>query len=331
MRQSSKQSASNPEEDIILKTAIVANRYGRQPFFPPTFIGFMQQAIQQFALDGKVRTKETYISAMNSFLEFNRGEDLSLKSITAELMASYESYLHNIRGISRNSSSFYMRILRALYNRAVANGMVKDSSPFKYVYTGVDKTKKRALSLKAMKKIVSLDLAGRPRMEFARDLFMFSFYTRGMSFVDMSYLKKSDLKNGMLSYRRLKTGQQLYIKWEKCMQSFIDKWGTGTGNYLLPIITEAGKNERVQYQSALSVTNALLKRIGEECSLSVPLTTYVARHSWASIAKCKNVPLSIISEGMGHDSEKTTQIYLASLETSVVDKANSLVLKALLG
>ena len=166
-------------------------------------------------------------------------------------------------------------------------------------------------------------------MDVARDIFMFSFYTRGMSFIDMAYLKKRDLQNGVLSYRRKKTGQQLFIKWERPMQEIIDKYNTDGSPYLLPIIRNMNADERQQYKNAAHLVNNKLKKLGEILGLAVPLTSYVARHAWASIAKSKNVPLGIISEAMGHDSEKTTRIYLASLDTSAIDKANNQILKSL--
>ncbi len=292
---------------------------------------FMCQVAEMLEARGHIRTKEIYISTLKSFMAFRQGKDIALAEINSDIMTLYESYLFHNRGISRNSSSFYMRAFRAVYNRAVNNGLVVDSHPFKDVYTGIDKTVKRALPLKVIKQIKNLDLSLLPSLDFARDMFLFSFYTRGMSFVDMAYLRKSNLKNGVLSYRRRKTGQLLHVKWEKCMQSIVDKWGIVTSDYLLPIIVNENKNERLQYQSALCTTNMLLKELATMIGLSQPLTTYVARHSWASIAHSKNIPLSVISECMGHDSEKTTQIYLASLESTIVDKANSLVLNALHG
>lgn len=208
-------------------------------------------------------------------------------------------------------------------------GLAVWHAPFKYVYTGVEKTFKRAVPLTVIRRIRDLDLTLTPATDYARDLFMFSFYTRGMSFIDMAYLKKKDLQNGVLSYRRQKTGQQLFIRWEKPMQEIVDKYDTSGTCYLLPIIRNMGAEARRQYSSAAHFVNAKLKRLGEQLGLGMPLTTYVARHAWASIAKSKNIPLSTISEAMGHDSERTTRIYLASLDTSVVDKANSLILKSL--
>ncbi len=292
------------------------------------FILFAQTLIKQLRQIGKRRTAETYTSALNSFIRFRNDRDILLEEFDSNLMMEYEIYLKE-RGVCPNSSSRYMRNLRAIYNRAVDKELVLQRNPFKRVYTGIDKTVKRAVPLKVIKQLKDWDLTLLPLWDYARDMFMFSFYTRGMSFIDMAYLKKKDLQNGVLSYRRQKTNQQLFIKWEKQMQDIINKYDTSDSIYLLPIIRSADKDERRQYLNAAHLINEKLKRMGVELNIPIPLTTYVARHSWASIAKSKNVSVSVISEAMGHDSENTTRIYLASLDTSVVDKANSLILKSL--
>lgn len=294
-----------------------------------TVFSFMEEVITRLKALGKVRTSETYASTLNSFKRFRQDQDLALDDMDSELMMSYEAYLRN-KGITPNSSSFYLRNLRAVYNRAVDKELTPQRFPFRHVYTGVDKTVKRAVSLEVIRQIKEMDFSMKPTSDFARDMFLFSFYTRGMSFVDMAYLRKKDLRNGVLSYRRRKTGQQLFIKWEKCMQEIVDKYDTSASSYLLPVINPSkDADERKQYINAAHNINRSLKIIGKELGLSVSLTLYVARHAWASIAKNKNVPLSVISEGMGHDSETTTRIYLASLDTVAVDKANKMILKSL--
>jgi site-specific recombinase XerD len=293
-----------------------------------SFFNFMQNIIVRLKQMGKQRTSETYQTTLKSFMRFRKDKDLLLDEITSEMIQTYEVYLRN-RGISRNSSSFYMRILRAVYNQAVEKDLTSQRFPFKHVYTGVDKTVKRAIPIKYIRQIKNLDLSMKPTLDFARDMFLFSFYTRGMAFVDMAYLKKKDLTNGMLTYRRHKTGQQMLIKWEKCMQEILDKYDTTGTPYLLPIIKVMNEDQRKQYGNALRLVNNKLKGIAKKICLPIPLSTYVARHSWASIAKSKNIPLSVISEGMGHDSETTTQIYLSSLDSSAIDRANSLIIKDL--
>lgn len=292
-----------------------------------SLFSFMHSVIAQLKQLGKIRTSETYTATFKSFMEFRKEQDVPLDGMDSDLMLLYEAYL-KAKEIRMNTISFYMRILRAVYNRAVEKGFTPQRYPFRHVYTGVEKTVKRAVPVKVIKVLKELDLSMKPSLDFARDMFMFSFYTRGMSFVDMAYLKKTDLQNGILTYRRRKTGQKLTIKWEKCMEEIIKKYPSNGSDYLLPIIKEQG-NDRKQYDNALHLVNYRLKALSEMLKLQRPLTMYVARHSWASAAKARNVPLSVICEGMGHDSEKTTQIYLASLETSVVDKANKMILEML--
>ena len=174
-----------------------------------------------------------------------------------------------------------------------------------------------------------LDLSLIPAQDFARDMFMMSFYLRGMSFIDMTYLKKSDLKNGYVTYRRRKTGRQLTIEWTEEMQMILDKYPENKSGYLLPVIRNPDTNERCSYRNVGYNINHNLKQIAGMVGITIPLTLYVARHSWASAAKAKEIPISVISEGMGHNSEITTKIYLTNLDTSVVDRANSIILKSL--
>ena len=293
-----------------------------------SFNGYIRQQIARLKRLGKIRTSETYMAALRSFNGFMNDKEVLFDQLNADLMAEYEAYLKG-RGNSPNTVSFYMRILKAVYNRAVEEGLTGQRHPFKSVYTGVERTLKRAISLNDLKRIKGLDLSLKPNLDFARDMFLFCFYTRGMSFIDMAYLRKKDLQNGIFSYRRRKTGQQLFIKWERYMQEIVDKYHVNETEYLLPIITQRNVDYRKQYTNELHRVNHLLKKIGKQLELPIPLTMYVGRHSWASVAKSRNVPISVISEGMGHDSENTTQIYLASLDTSVVDKANKKILDLL--
>lgn len=300
------------------------NRYSHEY----SLFNFMEGIIAKLKQNGKVRTAETYKATLNSFKKFRQDEDIMLDCLNSEVMEAYEAWHHN-RGVTPNTISFYTRILRAVYNRAVEDDIIENRSPFRHVYTGVDKTVKRALPLDLIKKIKGMDLSLNAALDFARDMFMMSFYLRGMSFIDMAYLKKSDLKDGYVTYRRRKTGQQLTIEWTSDMQLVLDKYPENESEYLLPIIKTTGINERCSYRNVGYNINRSLKQITKMLSLNFRLTMYVARHSWASAAKAKGVPLSVISEGMGHDSETTTQIYLASLDTSVVDRANAMILKSL--
>ncbi|MGN0221212.1 MAG: tyrosine-type recombinase/integrase [Prevotella sp.] len=291
-------------------------------------IGYTFELNDKLRKIGKKRMADRYTTTINSLQRYLKGGDVPLEKVDSTMIQGYEQWLKE-RGLCRNTTSFYIRNMRTIYNHAVEDGLVISSSPFKHVYTGIDKTVKRALPLEVIKQLKSLDLSLNPRMELARDMFLFSFYTRGMSFIDMAQLTQSNLQGGVLTYRRQKTSQQLHIKWEPAMQEIVAKYKTDNSPYLLPIATGEGAVFWRQYKNAYSRITKQLKKIGEMIGLSVPLTTYVARHSWASIAKSKNVPISTISEALGHDSEKTTQIYLSSLDTSVVDNANNLIINSL--
>ena len=290
--------------------------------------GFLTKKIEMLHRQGRERTSEIWQTTLQSFRHFRNGLDLYFPFLDRFLIGEYEIYLKN-KGLSRNTTSFYMRVLRTAYHAAVEEGLTENKTPFRKVYTGIDKTVKRAVGIEDIKRIRSLDLSSQPALEYSRDLFLFSFYMRGMSFVDMAYLQKTDLNNGYLSYRRKKTGQLLTIKWTRQMQEIVNRH-TSDSAYLLPIIRKYDGTERHQYLCQLIKINRLLKRVGELADLNISLSTYVSRHAWASIAREKNIPLAVISEGLGHNNELTTQIYLDSIKNTEIDKANQLILGELI-
>lgn len=292
-----------------------------------TLFNYMEGVIDGLKSNGKIRTSETYRAALLSFRKFRDNEDIMLDNINTTVIERFESW-HRRRGNVPNTISFYVRIIRAVYNRAVDAEIIENRHPFRHVYTGIDKTVKRALPLAKVKQIKTLNLAFMPPLDYARDMFMISFYLRGMSFIDMAFLKKSDLRDGYVMYRRRKTGQRLTIKWTKEMQKIIDKYPENSSEYLLPVIRSKVDDELYEYRNIGYNINRSLKRIGHMIGMTIPLTLYVARHSWASAARSKGIPVSVISEGMGHDNESTTRIYLASIDTSEVDKANNVIIRA---
>lgn len=328
IRRLDKGSAPYTADDIV---AAFDNRLPECSFF-----NFMLGTIASLKQLNRHRTAENYTTTLRSFMRFRGGEDLLPEEMDSQMMMSFEAAL-SARGATRNTTSFYMRILRAVYNRAVEKGLTEQRNPFRHVYTGIDKTVKRALPVCVIKRIGELDLSERPTLDFARDMFMFSFFMRGMSFVDMAYLRRSDLRNGVITYRRRKTGQLLTIRWERCMQKIIEKYERQRQmrpvppgvQYLLPVLRQRGDGSR-QYRNVLQQVNKALKDVASLADVKIPLTMYVARHSWASVAQSMNIPVSVISEGMGHNSETTTRIYLSSLDTAVIDRANRIILKGVL-
>ena len=292
-----------------------------------SFPVYMQSLISHLKAEGRARSSETYTATMKSFMAFREGKDVLWDSITPSLVSSYEAWL-KARGVSMNTASFYMRILRAAYNRAVGEGLTTDQRPFSQVYTGVAKTAKRGISTDDVSRILHLDLSTSPSMAFARDLFMFSFYTRGMSLIDIAKLRADNLRGGILTYQRSKTGQRISVKWRTEMQTIVDRHHQPGSARLLPVI-KTETDIRRQYDTALHNINYNLKKIGESVGLSIPLTMYVARHSWASAASRNNIPLHVISQCLGHDSERTTRIYLSGIDVDQMDEANEKIIRKL--
>lgn len=315
-----------------------------------TLAQFMNHLIDQKKADGRYRTMLHYQATLNSifrFLQHQAGEaqrklragrhrpSLLLRQIDAKLVHSYEAYLRNVARVCRNTSSFYLRVFRAVYNRAVGQGILVQQHPFRGVYTGIDKTGKRSIPAHEMSRIKQLAEPLSSEQELARDVFLMCFYLRGISFIDLAHLLQSDIHDGYLSYVRSKTGQRLSVKWEPAMQAIVDKYRhlcPSSSPYLFPFLVAGGKQQaenRRLYHNAEARIAYHLKRVGELAGTSCHLTLYVARHTWATIARDSHYPVSVISQALGHDSEWTTQIYLRSIQSSEVDKANAAILASL--
>ena len=293
-----------------------------------TVFMFLQEQVTRKEQMKRYGTAMTYANACRRFKEFREDEDLTFDELTPEMMECYEAWLKD-RRLKQNSISCYLRTLCTLLYRATGEGLLTGRNLFRRVRLAYVKTTKRAISEKELKAVASLPLPEGTAIAFARDIFMFSFYMRGMPFVDMAYLRKTDLKNGMLAYSRMKTNQYLTVEWEKEAQEIIDRYAHINPDrpYLLPVIRKEDGTERKQYHRMLENVNYNLKKIGEMAGLKMPLTTYTARHTWASIARNMDISISIISEGMGHHSIKTTQVYLNSIDVSKINEANKKIIR----
>lgn len=295
-------------------------------------LAYMADEIKFFRQRNRLVTALNYEHAMNSFAKYLGGDDIPFTLVNDTLIEDYEVYLMD-KGLVRNSVSFYMRILRAVYNKAVKRNWVFQTFPFQNVYTGIDHTQKRAISEHWISKLYNLELEPGSSLELARDMFIFSFCTRGMAFVDMAHLRKSNIKQGHIYYFRHKTHQPLTIRVESEIKRLLDKYTKQSpkSEYVFPILK--GENTATDfnhYYIALNRYNQMLKKLSLMIGYGQNLTSYVARHSWATSARNHQIPLSVISAGLGHESEKTTEIYLKRLENSVVDSANRKIIKGLL-
>ncbi|SNU05330.1 Site-specific recombinase XerD [Prevotellaceae bacterium MN60] len=298
-----------------------------------------QEAMEELSRRRAKSTIDNYQTALRSLLTY-AGKDICTEQIDVATMEGYQRWLQ-LRGVSRNTSSCYMRSLRALLRHIDAEGEYKEA--FKSVYTGNEKTEKRAITeeeLKRLKSPLPTSLMGSPlptsphwgrrkeqrkdrAMGMARDLFLFSFCALGMPFVDLAFLKKSQVKDGYIDYRRHKTGQHIRVKIEPLMQEIIDKYARKDGLYLFPILTHSNHEEAMrEYERQRSRYNRLLGELSRKLNLP-HLTSYVARHSWASIAYGQDVALPIITKAMGHTSTQTTLTYIREINDHRIEEANS--------
>lgn len=274
---------------------------------------------------GKNGTAANYRSAVNAFGAFVGSREMPIDSITKRMIEEFIVFRTQQKN-NPNTISFYVKQLRAIYNKADEDGYVHSLyNPFHKVRLKGNKTPKRAISKKEISKIAALSLQGEhPHKELARDLFFFSLYTRGMPFVDMCYLRKENIRDNMLVYRRRKTDQLLQVKIEPALKALLVKYADKSSPYLLPMLRE--DDSYAGYRYIQRRLNKRIRELGDRLGFEFPLTFYCARHTWATLAHENGVPVSVISEGMGHTSEKTTHIYLASLSHYIIDRANKAVM-----
>ena len=307
----------------------IIKRY-KSPECHVSVLDFMKNQIRLMRNANRLGTALNYEKTMKNFVEFLGGVNLPFSAMTEQLIADYNAFLVQ-RGMVRNSISFYMRIMRAVYNKAVRQKLVEQSHPFTEVYTGIDRTRKRAVSESVISQLYKLKLAEGTSLALARDIFIFSYCTRGMAFVDIAYLKKENIQNGVICYARRKTGQLLSVRIEPSIQRIIDRYSSALSPYVFPILISTETKEAYEeYQVAINNHNRQLRRLSKMLPAGCTLTSYTSRHSWATAARNHNVPISVISAGMGHTSEQTTQIYLTMLENSVIDDANQGLIMSLL-
>ncbi|MCD8043641.1 MAG: site-specific integrase [Tannerellaceae bacterium] len=284
---------------------------------------------------GKERTARAYRTTWRMLQAYLGREEICVEDITPELLSAYEAYMRSVRK-SLNTISFYMRNLRAIYNKGIKCGYFpfREDNPFRSVYTKVAPTRKRALSKEELRRLENLLDDPAPVLDKeekrALSLFLFSFHSRGMCFVDLAYLRKEDIKDNMIRYYRKKTGQYMEIRLTAPMRKYM-KYASGgcLSPYQFFVLTPGHRLIYTQYCTGLRRQNRLLKEIGRKAGLTQPLTTHMARHSWATVAKMEQIPVEIISEALGHSRLDTTYRYLGSFGETVLDKANRKVTRAI--
>ena len=285
----------------------------RRPFLPTV----MNEVEKRRGLTS-TSTLENELTAIRSFIRF-AGKGITMDDITPQLIGNYERWLIG-KDIRKNTSACYLRSLRAVLNRCGKDG----ASLFRKVHTGTIRTEKRAVDGDTIRKIQNVPLVSGSFLAHARELYIFSIMAMGMPFIDLVHLRKSDVRDGSIIYYRHKTGRRVKVGIEPAMQEILTRYSDPNSPYLFPLLKAGSERE---YRSLLSRYNRALARISVLAGLKKKLTSYTARHTWASMAYKKGVPLAIISKALGHSSPVMTQTYLKEIDDNAIIQANRDVLR----
>ena len=294
-----------------------------------TFIlEFTNSIIEELEEGGKVGNARVHKTMRNSVRNFLKRKDVPIKQITFKWLKKYEAWYLG-KGNSVNGLGVMMRTLRAVINRAIKQKLLpRDNYPFEHYQVKKEKTRKRAVAATDIEKIKSF-VPQTKQQKRAKDYFLMSFYLMGASFIDLAFLKVDNINAGRIEYKRRKTGKLHSIKITEPLQEILYKYlkGKKKGDFILNVIkSDEVKMQYVNVRDELRRYNRRLKEIGELCGLESELTSYVARHSFATIAKFKDVPVSVISQALGHTNLETTETYLAEFDNAVLDEYNEKII-----
>ena len=285
------------------------------------FYSYISDKIRELRQSGHEGTARAYNSSLSSMKKFLGSRDFPFNKLSPQVITMYNKQLL-ASGVCENTICFYLHNIKALYRKGCQEMGLEQLSPFREVHFKTEKTVKRCLETDVIKKVSRLELEEGSTVSLARDIFMFSFYTRGMSFVDIALLKKADLFPDEICYRRHKTGQLMRVGMNRQIIRILTKYENTVGEYVFPLFTEE-QEPYAGYKNAYHKIRYALKKISCSLGLSTPLRLHAARHSWATIAKEHGIPVHIIGECLGHMSEETTRIYLKDLDRSVLDDVNN--------
>ena len=322
----------------------------------PTFNAYSQSLINELKEQNRYGTAQSYEKVSRSFTQFlacqkarrhtsadspskQTAGDIALNKINATIIQEYNSFLRE-RNVVRNTISYYNRALRAIYNKGAREFQYTDVRPFSGLYTGVDRTVGRAVSEQSVAMVAMLELKEDTPLALARDMFVFSYTMRGMPFVDMAYLRKSQIKDNELTYSRHKTGGTIRVHIEGEALKIINKYSQQNedSEYLFPILDNHSSDSPAEstheesyarYRSGLTTYNRNLNHLARLAGIREHLSSHVARHSWASAARSIGSGVPVISEALGHSSERMTRIYMGSLDSALVDETNRKILDRL--
>lgn len=289
-------------------------------------MGFAMAEAERMQKQARHKTAANYLTAARSLSRFLDNSKWRFADITAAMLQCYQRWLCN-RGIRLNTVSAYMRSLRSLYNRVADNAA---DNPFNAVFTGNEQTAKRSVTDEEIRRLLALQLDRLPHLAFARDIFMFSFMAMGMPFVDIAYMKWQQIHDGVLHYARHKTGHKVCVAIEPYMAEIISRHTTQGCEYVFPILADTTADTiHHTYLKRLRAYNYALHRLSHLIGSSRTLSSYVARHSWASLAYRSGIDISLIAKAMGHTKLSTTLIYIRALLDPSLAEANKKVMQSL--
>ncbi|MDR0657346.1 MAG: site-specific integrase [Mediterranea sp.] len=287
-------------------------------------IQFMERLIEELVRVQRDGTAHVYRSTLNRLKSYMEGEDMTFHQLTSEWLMKFEKRLLADQ-LTWNTVSTYLRTLRSVYNQAVDC----DAAPyvprlFSKVYTGVEGKVKRAVGPETIRKLMTENAALNSKQNFSRDIFVLLFLFRGMSFVDLAYLRRCDLQGNVITYRRHKTGRRLTVTVEKEAMEIIrrNENADPESPFLFPIIKQPGRREYRQYTNMLRSLNYSLLQVTRMLKLKERISTYTARHTWATTAIRQNFNPSLICDAMGHSSIKVTETYFKSFRDEDINRMN---------
>lgn len=313
--------ATNQEfTSTTLVEKVCVNRVNRK-----TVGDLFREHINSLTASGRKSYALSIKQLYNSLIEFNGHLDIPFAEMDIVWLRRYEAFLRR-KGLAENTIGIRFRTLRSIYNVAIeVDAVSAELYPFKKLKVSKlhQETAKRALSKEDIERVLSYKSTNR-YMRFPIDIFAFTYYCGGINFVDIAHLTKANITDGRLIYKRQKTKKLIKIPLQPQAVALIEKYSSDDSQYLFPILSDFHKTDIQQanrIHKVISKVNERLKQIGEALNLPITLTTYVARHSQATVMKRAGVSTAVIREIMGHSSERVTQIYLDSFDNEQVDNA----------
>ena len=309
-------------------TATTILNEGKRKLELATVDDFYQELIAQFTTEGKCGNRLIYKGSYNSLYTFTRGKlDIPFSDIDVDWLKRYEKWLRS-KNNKDTTISLLFRTLRSTYNKAIkAKCARKSDYPFyEYKINKFDtRTQKRAIPKTDVLKFMQDVESNQPYVQLSKDVFVFSYFCGGINFTDMAQLTTSNIVEGRLHYVRQKTGKQVKIGIPYEAMAIIKKYESDSNGYLFPILDRKIHKTPMQKQNrihkVLAKVNKNLKMLSEQLGVNGNITTYVARHSFASVLKKSGVNIALISEALGHSDLGTTQIYLDSFDNEQMDEA----------